>query len=115
MYLWYYRGKFGGCWQIPTHKNVSGSKLCWHDRGILAKCADIWLSGRHVANLLATLSAKVFYGTVSFCKKTSFKILAVLPHKMKAKPNCTPPFLLRVTHPWFMLLCDLPLDFMSEH
>jgi hypothetical protein len=58
MYLWYYRGKFGGCRQIPTQKNVSGSKLCCHERGILAKCADIWLSGRHVANMLATFSAK---------------------------------------------------------
>jgi hypothetical protein len=59
MYLWYYRGKFGGCRQIPTQKNVLGSKLCRRDRGILAKCADIWLSGRHVANMSATFSAKV--------------------------------------------------------
>ena len=42
----------------PDTKNVSGSKLCPHDRGILAKCADIWLLGRHVANMLATFSAK---------------------------------------------------------
>jgi hypothetical protein len=59
MYLWYYRGKFGGCWQIPTQKNVSGSKLCQHDRGILAKCANIWLSGQHVADMSATFSAKM--------------------------------------------------------
>ncbi len=39
-------------------KNVSGSKLCRHDRGILAKCADIWLSRRHVADMSATFSAK---------------------------------------------------------
>ena len=33
------------------HKNVvSGSILCRPDRGMSAKCADIWLSGRHVAN-----------------------------------------------------------------
>ncbi len=51
-------GKFGGCRQILTPKNVSGSKLCRHDRGILAKCADIWLSGRHVADMSATFSAK---------------------------------------------------------
>jgi hypothetical protein len=58
MYLAYYRGKFGGCWQIPTQKNVSGSKLCRHDRGIWTKCADIWLSWQHVADMSATFSAK---------------------------------------------------------
>ncbi len=62
MYLWYYRGKFGGCRQIPTQKNVSGSKLCRRDRGILAKCADIWLSGRHVTDISATFSAKRPHG-----------------------------------------------------
>ena len=54
MYLWY----FGGCRQIPTEKNVSGSKLCRRDGGILAKSDDIWLSGRHVADMSATFSAK---------------------------------------------------------
>ena len=53
-YLWY----FGGCRQIPTEKNVSGSKLCRRDGGILAKSDDIWLSGRHVADMSATFSAK---------------------------------------------------------
>ena len=53
MYLWDYRGKFGGCWQILTQKKVSGSKLCCRDRGIWAKCDDIWLSGQDVANMLA--------------------------------------------------------------
>jgi hypothetical protein len=38
-----------------------------------------------------------------------------LPLKTKAKPNCIPPFLLPVTHPWFMLLCDPFLDFMGEY
>ena len=28
-----------------------------------------------------------------------------LPHKMKAKPNCTPPFLLLLTHPLCMAFC----------
>ena len=42
----------------PDTKNVSGSKLCCHDRGISAKCANIWLLQRHVANMSATLSAK---------------------------------------------------------
>ena len=41
---------------------LSGSKLCHHDRGILAKCANIWLSGRHVADISATFSAKVDEG-----------------------------------------------------
>ncbi len=43
----------------PRHKNtVSGLVLCCHDRGMLAKSATIWLSGRHVANILATFPAK---------------------------------------------------------
>ncbi len=42
------------------HKNtVSGLVLCCNDRGMLAKSADIWLSGRHVANMSATFSAKM--------------------------------------------------------
>ena len=49
-------------WWMPanpdTKKIVSGSKLCRPNRGILAKSADIWLSGRHVANMSATFSAK---------------------------------------------------------
>ncbi len=41
------------------HKNVVwGSILCRHNRGMPAKCADIWLSGRHVADMLATFPAK---------------------------------------------------------
>ncbi len=41
------------------HKNVvSGSVLCRHDLAELAESADIWLSGQHVANMLATLPAK---------------------------------------------------------
>jgi hypothetical protein len=32
--------------------------LCRRDRGILAKSANIWLSGRHVADMSATFSAK---------------------------------------------------------
>ena len=44
----------------PRHKNgVLGSILCRHDRAMLAKSADIWLSGRHVADTPATLPAKV--------------------------------------------------------
>ncbi len=43
----------------PRHKNtVLGSVLCRHDRGMLAKSADIWLSGQNVANMLATFPAK---------------------------------------------------------
>ncbi len=42
----------------PDTKNVSGSKLCRRDRGISAKSANIWLSGRHVADMSATFSAK---------------------------------------------------------
>ena len=37
---------------------VSGSNLCRHDRSMSAKCADIWLFGRHVADMSATFPAK---------------------------------------------------------
>ncbi len=44
----------------PRYKNtVLGSVLCCHDRGMLAKSANIWLSGRHVADMLATFPAKL--------------------------------------------------------
>ncbi len=47
----------------PRHKNtVSGLVLCCHDREMLAKSANIWLSGRHVADMLATFPAKVCVG-----------------------------------------------------
>jgi hypothetical protein len=84
MYLWYYRGKSGGCRQIPTQKNVSESKMCRHDRGILAKCADIWLSGRHVADMSATFSAK---------DKTMGRVLYKCGVTIKMKPR-----LIRLTY-----------------
>ena len=34
---------------------------------------------------------------------------------MKAKPNCTPPFLLPLTHHLIMEVCQPPLVFMGEH
>jgi hypothetical protein len=43
---------------IPNKNAVLGSVLCRHDRAVLAKSANIWLLGRHVANMLATFSAK---------------------------------------------------------
>ncbi len=44
----------------PGHKNtMSGWVLCHHDRGMSAKSADIWLLGRHVANMSATFPAKL--------------------------------------------------------
>jgi hypothetical protein len=43
----------------PRHKNVVlGSILCRHDSGMSAKCANIWLLGRHVADMSATMLAK---------------------------------------------------------
>ncbi len=43
----------------PRHKkNVSGTNLCRLDGGLSAKCANFWLSGRHVANMSATFPAK---------------------------------------------------------
>ncbi len=34
--------------------------MCRRDRGISAKSDDIWLSGRHVAEMSATFSAKIY-------------------------------------------------------
>ncbi len=48
-------------------------------------------------------------------KKKGFKILVVLPLKTKAKPNCTPPFLLPLKHHLIMEVCQPPLVFMGEH
>ena len=43
----------------PRHENdVSGSVLCLQNRAMSAKSANIWLSGGHVANMLATFPAK---------------------------------------------------------
>ncbi len=39
-------------------KGVSGSILCHRNRGMLDKCANIWLSGQHVADMSATFPAK---------------------------------------------------------
>ena len=58
MYLWYSKKK-GVNADNPRHENtVSESVLCCHDREMSAKSADIWLSGRHVANMLPTFPAK---------------------------------------------------------
>ena len=77
-------GKFGGCRQIPTHKIVSGSKLCCHNGGIWAKCADIWLSWQHVADMLATFSAKI-----------------------EVRPNVSPYWVLIVLFLLYLLRCFL--------
>jgi len=47
---------------IPDTKNVSGTNLCRLVGGLSAKCADFWLSGRHVADMSATFPAKVCGG-----------------------------------------------------
>ncbi len=58
MYLWYSKKK-GVNVSNPWHKNtVSGLVLCHHDSEMLAKSADIWLSGQHVANMLPTFPAR---------------------------------------------------------
>ena len=57
-YVLWYKKKKGVNVGHSRHKNVvSGSILCRHDRAVSAKSADIWLSGRHVADMLATLPA----------------------------------------------------------
>ncbi len=50
--------KLGECWKSPTQKRCVGINLCRHDRGMSDKCADIWLSGWHVIDMLATFPAK---------------------------------------------------------
>ena len=63
-YVLWYKKKKGINVGHPRHKNVvSGSILCWHDWAMLAKSADIWLSGRHVADMSGTLPAK-FNGSI---------------------------------------------------
>ncbi len=57
MYLWYLE-KIWRKSANPDTKIVSGTKLCWHDLAELAKSADFWLSGRHVADMSATFPAK---------------------------------------------------------
>ena len=58
-YILWYKKKKGVNVGHPRHNNVvSGSILCRHDRAVLAKSANIWLLGRHVANMSATLPAK---------------------------------------------------------
>ncbi len=61
------------------------------------------------------LTGSVFYGTLTFWKKLVFKILVVLLLKTKAKPNCTPPFLLPVNNPLCIQIIHLSLVFMGEH
>jgi len=56
--LWYVE-KIWRKLAIPDTKNVSGTNLWRLVGGLLAKCADFWLSGRHVADLLATFPAKI--------------------------------------------------------
>ncbi len=58
MYLWYSKKK-GVNVANPRHKNtVSELVLCRHNREMLAKSADIWLSGQHVADMLPRFPAK---------------------------------------------------------
>ena len=45
---------------IPDTKILCRINLCRHDRGILAKFADIRLSWRHVANMSSTFSATLW-------------------------------------------------------
>jgi hypothetical protein len=58
MQLWYLKKIWVNVSNHRHKKSVSGSILCRHDRGMLAKYADIWLSGRHVADMSAPFPAK---------------------------------------------------------
>jgi len=42
----------------PRHKIMCRERLCRLVGGLSAKCADFWLSGRHVADMSATFPAK---------------------------------------------------------
>jgi hypothetical protein len=87
-------------------KGELGSILCRHDRGMLAKCADIWLSGRHVANMLVTFPAKL----ITMLFEDSFEainIQAILcGEKEHPKPSIT---LLNKTN-----TCDMTLTLISS-
>jgi hypothetical protein len=52
MHLWYYRGKFGGCRQILTHKKCVGIKIVSPRQGQFVQMC------RHLADTSATFSAK---------------------------------------------------------
>jgi hypothetical protein len=59
LYVLWFKKKKGVNVGHPRHKNVVlGSILCPHNRAMSAKSANIWLSGRHVANMSVTLPAK---------------------------------------------------------
>ncbi len=72
------------------HKNiVSGSVLCWHDTAESAKSADIWLSGRHVANMSATLPAKLFDDKEIFdCLVKLPCLISCKKQKQQTSKNC---------------------------
>ena len=56
MYLWYHRGKFGGCRQIPTQKSV-GIKIVSPRQGHLVKMcrhlAFVATCRQHAGNFLS--------------------------------------------------------------
>ena len=58
MQLWYLNTNWVNVGNPRHKKTVSGSVLCCHNRGMLAKSADIWLSGQHVADMPGTFPAK---------------------------------------------------------
>jgi hypothetical protein len=62
MYLWYYRGKFGGCRQIPTQKGV-GIKTVLPRQGHLGKMcqylAVVAACRRHVGDFLSQVGWRI--------------------------------------------------------
>jgi hypothetical protein len=86
MYLWYPKKK-GVNVANPRHKNtVSESVLCRQDREMLAKSANIRLSGQHVANMLPTFLAKL--------RNNNRQLLS--PTTMTNNPGMEQPTLLQV-------------------
>jgi hypothetical protein len=63
----------------PRHENtVSGLVLCRHDREMLAKSADIWMLGRHVADMLPTFPAKLLEAFIQLLAAIVFAVFMVI-------------------------------------
>jgi len=95
------------------------SILCGADKSFPLHLWDRLLGqAEHTLNMLTgshpSWSTFLWYCNVSK-KNKGFKILVGFPLKMKAKPSCTPPFFLPLTHHLIMEVCQPPLVFMSEH
>ena len=94
----------------PRHKNVlSGSIQCQRGRAVPAKSADIWLSGRHVADMSAILPAKL---VIQFHAIVTLLVPVVLMDKFcrrnsKSRSSKKLIFTIRVTLFYFLFCRSL--------